>query len=598
MARPKIPNSRKAYNALNTRTERYLAALNQVYETYNKEASKIALRTSYDGEKPFSFSDYPQTSAAVKKLQKQFAGNLNTTIVKAVTTEWDNANKFNDSLVKTVLKRYGADAGANEFQKYFNNNDAALKAFINRKNKGFNLSANIWEQSNDYIEGLEAAISNGLSKGMSAITLSKRISKYLKDFPSLKKDYSEKFGKAAHIKDCEYRSARLARTEINMAYRSAENARWKQLDFIVGFEIKRSGRSFACPVCESLTGKYPKDFLFVGWHPNCRCYQISILNTEEEFWSDSETSVNEITDVPDNFKQWVADNSDRIQEAEQRGTLPYFLKDNKDYYKNSTIQLPAILRINDIEDLVNRGKDSMSAFVDKDGNFIPERKMMHDHIVEELLSNGSTSTNTVYLLGGAPANGKSTLLDSGSLPHPNGILTIDPDEIKKKIYEYKLMLMSENQGIRESAAAFIHEESSFISKILQEKARERKFDYVLDGVNDGKFEKISEKIAKIKRYGVRVRADYVTLDTELSIKLAISRAEKTGRSVPLDFVNNMNSEISILIPELIKNKTFDDLYLWDTNVIGKPRLILSQIDGKLEIYNQHLYDSFLRKAKR
>ena len=41
-----------------------------------------------------------------------------------------------------------------------------------------------------------------------------------------------------------------------------------------------------------------------------------------------------ITDVPDNFKTWVAANQDRIQNA---ATLPYFLQDNgeltKDGYK-------------------------------------------------------------------------------------------------------------------------------------------------------------------------------------------------------------------------------------------------------------------------
>ena len=40
-------------------------------------------------------------------------------------------------------------------------------------------------------------------------------------------------------------------------------------------------------------------------------------------------SVNEIKDVPQAFKDWVSNNSDRIAKAEKRGTLPYFVKDNK-----------------------------------------------------------------------------------------------------------------------------------------------------------------------------------------------------------------------------------------------------------------------------
>ena len=62
-----------------------------------------------------------------------------------------------------------------------------------------------------------------------------------------------------------------------MAYRTAENERWKQMDFVVGYEIKRSGREFPCTVCESLAGKYPKDFTWVGWHPNCYSDDSEVL---------------------------------------------------------------------------------------------------------------------------------------------------------------------------------------------------------------------------------------------------------------------------------------------------------------------------------
>ena len=181
-----------------------------------------------------------------------------------------------------------------------------------------------------------------IEKGMSAVTLSKRISKYLLDFPQLQKDYKEKFGRASTALDCEYRSIRLAASEINMAYRTAENERWKQMDFVVGYEIKLSGNHTLngepfSDICDRLAGKYPKDFVWTGWHPLCRCYKIPILKTEEEFWawngrSDVSTkSVNEVKDVPDNFKQWVGTNAYRIEKAKDRGTLPYFIKDNLSY---------------------------------------------------------------------------------------------------------------------------------------------------------------------------------------------------------------------------------------------------------------------------
>jgi hypothetical protein len=39
-------------------------------------------------------------------------------------------------------------------------------------------------------------------------------------------------------------------------------------------------------------------------------------------------SASEVKDVPNNFKQWVEDNKERIAAARERGTEPYFLRDN------------------------------------------------------------------------------------------------------------------------------------------------------------------------------------------------------------------------------------------------------------------------------
>ena len=62
------------------------------------------------------------------------------------------------------------------------------------------------------------------------------------------------------------------------------------------------------------------------------CYVIPIIKTEEQFWLPKEErgkDNNEITDVPQGFKTWVANNQDRIARAENRGTLPYFVRDNR-----------------------------------------------------------------------------------------------------------------------------------------------------------------------------------------------------------------------------------------------------------------------------
>lgn len=340
----KLPNQKKNYDAHNERVNKYITAIEQIYEKYNLEAAKLALDLGYSSDAPFKFSDYPETTQRLKDIRTQFSQDINSIIYRGTSDEWMQSNVAQDLLANSVLKSYDYFYDKKKYLRYYRDNSDALKAFQGRKDKGLNLSSKIWNQSKIYSESLESAISCAIEKGSSAITLSKKISQYLIDFPSLQKDYTDKFGKAAHILDCEYKSIRLARTEINMAYRSAEQARWQQMDFVVGYEVKRSKREFACKLCESLVGKYPKDFVFKGWHPSCRCYVIPILKTEEEFWkydgrSKATTdSVNEVKDVPDNFKSLVIDNRQKIDEAKRNGTLPYFLKDNDNIIKSISIE--------------------------------------------------------------------------------------------------------------------------------------------------------------------------------------------------------------------------------------------------------------------
>jgi len=156
-----------------------------------------------------------------------------------------------------------------------------------------------------------------------------------------------------------YRNARrLAATETNLAYRTADHLRWQQMDFVVGIKVQLSnnhnckgvpaGRFY--DICDELQGRYPKDFKFTGWHPLCRCYATPVLMSNEEFAQSllserngekAPRSANEVTALPDNFKEWVEKNKERIEAATDRGTLPYFIRDNHtavDNILNSTLK--------------------------------------------------------------------------------------------------------------------------------------------------------------------------------------------------------------------------------------------------------------------
>lgn len=356
---PRKPNQRKEYTAHYNRLELYAALVDNVYKQATDEFTKLAFSVNHDLSKAFKWSDYPQTKRRVDQLLRGVSDKVQGVVVNGVTAEWDESNFKNDLLARSVIgiKQFDKDDKGREviperFKPYFNNNADALRSFVDRKQKGLNLSQKVWKLSEQYKSDLELALSVELSDGRSAAELSRDIRTYLKEPAKLfRRVRSEngslqlsKAAKAYHPGTGTYLSSyknamRLTRTEINMAYRTADNVRWGKLDFVVGFEVKRSGRGYDCSVCESLAGKYPKDFKFVGWHPHCRCYVIPILKTDEEFWAwDSRgeaptSSVNEVTDVPSGYKGFMLDNKERIAKAEKNGTLPYFLRDNKAYAK-------------------------------------------------------------------------------------------------------------------------------------------------------------------------------------------------------------------------------------------------------------------------
>lgn len=223
----------------------------------------------------------------------------------------------------------------------------------------------------------------------------------------------------------------------------------------------------------------------------------------------------------------------------------------------------------------------------------PERQKLHKEIEDKIFSGEKTKNKVFYMTGGAPANGKSTYLESEFSAVPKkGIVEIDSDAIKGGLPEYNYLLKKKDRG----AAAFVHEESSALSKKFVKRSISEGNDTLLDGVGDGGYEKLKSKIAGYKANGHKVNANYVTLDTELSVKIARARAKKTGRYVPISYVRAMNKEVSRIVPKALKDNLFDKFSLWDTNTQGKPREIIRHENGKTKVVNKELWNKFLAKG--
>ena len=105
---------------------------------------------------------------------------------------------------------------------------------------------------------------------------------------------------------------RLAATETNIAYRTADHLRWQKMDFVVGIEIVLSNNHTIRLQPGEKTSDLPG-----------------------QMRADGTPKANAVTDTPEAFKDWVENNRDRIANGH---SLPYFIRDNAKYTGITTKQ--------------------------------------------------------------------------------------------------------------------------------------------------------------------------------------------------------------------------------------------------------------------
>lgn len=340
----------------------YQKMIEAIYNSAAAEAAQIAANTrGIDTETPFRFDDYPQTRKRVAELMARLKSRISVTVVNGIDAEWTLANNKNNELANRVFGDNVGRLSQAAYRRYYSTNDNARQAFQARKVSGLNLSERVWMYAEQFKQEIEMGLDVGLRNGLSADEMSRDLRSYLRHPDKLFRRVRDERGQlhlskaaaAYHPGRGVYRSSymnarRLAATETNIAYRTSDHTRWQQMDFVVGIEIVLSN-NHTCKgpdgkprpfhdICDELAGRYPKDFKFTGWHPHCRCHAVSILKTQKEIAEDTRKimngeapdtpSVNEVKDVPPAYRDWIANNSDRLSRA---SSTPYFLSDNPQY---------------------------------------------------------------------------------------------------------------------------------------------------------------------------------------------------------------------------------------------------------------------------
>lgn len=289
---------------------KYLAtvdkSIGRLYEKLIKELAKVgATIDDFASGVFFSFKDYPQVKERVEKILDDYSQALEAKITNGMTEAINMSYLANT----TFLKDYSRLSDkALKTQR-----ETATKSFIQSRTKsayGLGLSDKVWNYTQqakaEFEAGMSELIEEGITTGISAEELGRKLRSKLnnpdmvyrryhlkkltatgkKDIVEWRKKVVDEEGKVRFIKTemdmvgrGVYRSSRkntlrLAATEINMAYRYADNVRWQSEPFIRGIRIRLSknhtcnGKPFY-DICDELQGDYPKSFMWSGWHPRC-----------------------------------------------------------------------------------------------------------------------------------------------------------------------------------------------------------------------------------------------------------------------------------------------------------------------------------------
>lgn len=367
--------SKQQKEQLNNLFAVYNKRLGRLYSDYVKKLTSLGYGEDVlEDNALFNFDNFPQLKARLNEIFNDYYQNSLLCYKSGITDGVALAYNHDEmviggySLLTDKAIRVARDTAAATF----------IANRLKTKN-GLNLAQTVWNYCQQTKSEFEMAMSNtiadGIKKGSSAEEIGKSIRRYLNDPDMMYRRYHtikvQKNGKKKDVVTWRrrriidgkvrfveeplekvgmgvYRSARknalrVARTEINSAYHKARNERWQNEPFVIGQYIHVSPQHNIDDICNDLEGRYPKDYVWIPWHPQCICTSdpITIQGEEKkEFYKrlmagedmSNYVSPFAVLTMPEKYNQYIKDNSEAIVKAGMKGKLAWHLQDNTKYW--------------------------------------------------------------------------------------------------------------------------------------------------------------------------------------------------------------------------------------------------------------------------
>jgi hypothetical protein len=268
-------------------TKQFNDSLKSAIEAYGIDFTKLF-------ETTFSGMDKRLTQAYYAELYKQLPA-----VFRHESRKYKFVKSENDiKLFEFVQNRWKDMAQTNYATTAWVMNKPALD--------GIKLSKRIWIQAEKAAEDIKTLLTASLQTGMSAVRVRNQILKtqtqkapeipeYLKkQISMLTPEGAQKVIERYTKKTMRYNAMRVARTEIQRAWRGSYVEMTKKLSFVKGIKWNLSANHQIYDICDELAtanmglgeGVYPPDGVpYEGGpaHPHCRCYLSSELDNVEEF---------------------------------------------------------------------------------------------------------------------------------------------------------------------------------------------------------------------------------------------------------------------------------------------------------------------------
>lgn len=372
---PKKLTSKQQKEQLNNLFAVYNKRLGRLYSDYVKKLTSLGYGEDVlEDDALFNFDNFPQLKARLNDIFNDYYQNSLLCYKSGITDGVALAYNHDEMVI-------GGYSVLTDKAIRVARDTAAATFIVNRlKTKnGLNLAQTVWNYCQQTKSEFEMAMSNtiadGIKKGSSAEEIGKSIRKYLNDPDMMYRRYHtikvQKNGKKKDVVTWRrrriidgkvrfieeplekvgmgvYRSAkknalRVARTEINSAYHKARNERWQNEPFVIGQYIHVSPQHNIDDICNDLEGRYPKDYVWISWHPQCICTSdpITIQGEEKkEFYKrlmagedmSNYVSPFAVLTMPEKYNQYIKDNSEAIVKAGMKGKLAWHLQDNTKYW--------------------------------------------------------------------------------------------------------------------------------------------------------------------------------------------------------------------------------------------------------------------------